>query len=430
MDLKRLMHKRLGGMLRTARAYYAVVPLAIPLVVASANYSAERVPIPESAPVIPIRYDLSEIPPPPLPEHVTYVAIERGDTLDSIFAGGGMNQADAAKLASQFAGVIDARRLRPGDLVRFGFDETTALQSVAMKITGWGTVEAVVEDDGFRVAAAQAPERSERKIVSMAIDSSLYDAIRIAGENPQLVPELVSVFQWDVDFFRLQPGDSFSVAVDKKFVGDDFVGYGPITAARFVHDGRTIEAFRFTKADGASGYYARDGKALRKQFLKSPLKFSRITSGFTHRRFHPVLGRFRPHPGIDYGAPVGTPVMVTGDGVVAFAGRGNGEGNYIKVKHNAKMTSCYLHLSRFAKGIKRGTRVHQGDIIGYVGATGLATGPHLDYRVSDGGKWINPLHLKSITADPLHGSALAEFRRTVAKSIASLDNPPVLVAQE
>ncbi|MHB0969653.1 MAG: peptidoglycan DD-metalloendopeptidase family protein [Thermoanaerobaculia bacterium] len=424
------MRKRMGGMLRTARAYYAVVPLAIPLVVASVNYSAERAPIPELPPVVPIRYDLAEVPPPPLPQHVTYVAIERGDTLDTIFTAGGLNAPDAAKLASQFAGVIDARRLRPGDLVRFAYDEATALQSVSMKVTGWGSVEAVLEEGGFRVAAAQAPERREEKLVSMSIDSSLYEAITLADENPQLVPELVDVFQWDVDFFRLQPGDAFTALVEKKFVGDDFVGYEPITAARFHHDGRVIEAFRFTKADGSSGYYARDGKPLRKQFLKSPMKFSRITSGFTHRRFHPVLRSFRPHPGIDYGAPVGTPVMVTADGVVSFAGRGRGEGNYIKVKHNSKMTSCYLHLSRFAKGLKRGTRVHQGDIIGYVGATGLATGPHLDYRVSDGGRWVNPLHLKSLTADPLRGKDLAEFRRSAAILASALDNPRVLVAQE
>ena len=155
--------------------------------------------------------------------------------------------------------------------------------------------------------------------------------------------------------------------------GRAVTGYGPIAAARFHHNGQTYEAFRFTDSNGNPGYYSPTGAPLRKQFLRSPLKFSRITSGYTNRRFHPVLKIFRAHPGIDYGAPVGTPVMVTADGVVASAGFGRGEGNMVRVRHANGMETYYLHLSKFAKGIRSGTRVQQGQVIGYVGKTGLAT---------------------------------------------------------
>src|SRR6185295_16962917 len=188
------------------------------------------------------------------------------------------------------------------------------------------------------------------------------------------------------------------------------IGYGPITAARFTHRGVTYQAFRHDMEDGRAGYYGATGTPLRKQFLKAPLKFSRVTSGFTKRRFHPVLKYFRPHYGIDYGAPIGTPVMTTADGVVVEARYKTGEGNFIRIRHSSRIETCYLHLSRYAKGLKPGTKVTQGDVIGYVGMTGLATGPHLDYRVSDGGKWLDPLQLKSITPDPLHGESLRRFR--------------------
>jgi murein DD-endopeptidase MepM/ murein hydrolase activator NlpD len=259
-------------------------------------------------------------------------------------------------------------------------------------------------------------------VVSASIESSLYESIRMAGEGPQLVQSLVDVFQWDVDFFALKKGDSFSVLVDKKFSGSDPVGYGPILAARFVHAGNMYEAFRFEQPDGRAGYYTNRGTPVKKQFLKAPLKFSRVTSGFTKKRFHPVLKVHRPHLGVDYGAPTGTPVMTTADGVVTFAGKGRGEGNFIRIRHNSKIETAYLHLSRFAKGLKKGTRVEQGDIIGFVGSTGLSTAPHLDYRVRDNGEWINPLNLKSITPDPLRGASMRQFLASVERNSAKLES--------
>jgi len=284
-------------------------------------------------------------------------------------------------------------------------------------------------DNTFTVTPRPSRQQSIITSISADIESSLHEALRGAGEQPQLVQQIVDVFQWDIDFFSLQKGDSFSVVVEKKFAAADPVGYGPVLAARFTHDGTTYEAFRHELPDGRAGYYARNATPLRKQFLKAPLKFTRITSRFSNRRFHPILHYFRPHHGVDYGAPVGTPVMTTADGVVVQTGRDRGEGNFVKIRHTSRIETTYMHLSRFAKGIKRGKRVTQGDVIAYVGATGLVTGPHLDYRVSDGGKWLDPLKLKSITPDALSGDSLRRYRNSVASLLPRLSSAPQQIAQ-
>jgi murein DD-endopeptidase MepM/ murein hydrolase activator NlpD len=296
------------------------------------------------------------------------------------------------------------------------------VDSVEMKVNGWGEIDAVRGAGGFAITPRPAQQTEIDTTVSAEIDSSLYEALRGAGETPQLVQELVDVFQWDIDFFALQKGDSFSLVVKKKFAGADVTGYGPIVAARFTHSGQTFEAYR-CDADGHPGYYARNGSPLRKQFLRAPLQFSRITSKFSVSRFHPLLHYFRPHHGVDYGAPVGTPVMTTADGVVATTAYNRGEGNFIRIRHTSRVETSYLHLSRFAKGIKPGKRVTQSEVIGYVGMTGLATGPHLDYRVSDNGTWLDPLKLKSITPDPLRGQSLEAFRNSVAAFAPRLAAP-------
>lgn len=405
---------RLGGLLRGPRALYAVAPLFIPLIFATVARE-EKQPLaapPAPREYLPIKYTTTEAP-APLPLQTLCLRVSPGDTLEKIFAAGGLRREEAHVLAREFGKSVDPRKLRLGDPVRFEVKNEN-VEAVEMKITGWGAVRATRNAGSFEVTPVAAQERREETFVDTAVDSSLYQAVRRAGETPQLVASLVEVFQWDVDFFRLRKGDWFRVVVEKKFVGDDHVGYGPVVAAQFHHNGRTFEAFRHEQ-NGVAGYYARNGNPIKKQFLRSPLKFSRITSGFTHKRFHPILNRFRPHYGVDYGAPTGTPVMSTADGVVVFAGYDRGEGNFVRVRHNSRVETSYLHLSKFAAGVKKGTKVEQGDVIGYVGATGYATGPHLDYRVSDAGKWLNPQELKSITADPLRGEALRRFKQQIAR---------------
>jgi murein DD-endopeptidase MepM/ murein hydrolase activator NlpD len=410
--------------------YVAVAfPLAIPLILAGVTstdtLSQPSVPVFRAAMIAPqIRYgDLTAQTPATLPEHSIVLTLEEGDTLDSVLLAGGLGRSDAAVLNNEFGKTVDLRRLHPGHLLRFHYDAAGSVDSVEMKVTGWGEIDAVRGTSGFAITPYQARQTEIETIVSAQIDSSLYESLRAAGEGPQLVQELVDVFQWDIDFFALQKGDSFSLVTKKKFAGADMVGYGPIVAARFVHEGQTYEAFRCETPDGRVGYYARNGNPLRKQFLRAPLQFTRITSKFSKSRFHPLLHMFRPHHGVDYGAPVGTPVMTTADGVVMAATYNHGEGNYVRIRHSARIETSYLHLSRFAKGIKPGKSVAQGEVIGYVGATGLATGPHLDYRVSDNGTWLDPLQLKSITSDPLRGDALTTFRGTVASLGSKLATP-------
>jgi murein DD-endopeptidase MepM/ murein hydrolase activator NlpD len=415
---------------RRPRLYVAVaLPLAIPFILASVTnntaVSQPSLPLSRAAMIVtPLRYaELTAPAAASLPEHSVVLTLDDGDTLDSVLLAGGLGRTDAATLNNEFGKTVDLRRLRPGHLLRFHYDAAGAVDSVEMKLTGWGEIDAVRDGSGFAITPRPAQLSEIDTAVSAEIDSSLYEALRGAGETPQLVQELVDVFQWDIDFFALQKGDSFSLVVKKKFAGADVTGYGPIAAARFTHNGQTFEAFRCETPDGRAGYYARNGSPLRKQFLRAPLQFSRITSKFSVSRFHPLLHYFRPHHGVDYGAPVGTPVMTTADGVVATAAYNRGEGNFIRIRHTSRVETSYLHLSRFAKGIKPGRRVTQGEVIGYVGMTGLATGPHLDYRVSDNGTWLDPLKLKSITPDPLRGESLAAFRNRVADFAPKLAAP-------
>src|SRR5437764_4406681 len=414
---------------RRPRLYVAVaLPLAIPFILASVTNDVaisqpSSLPLSRAAMITPLRYaELTAPSAAALPEHSVVLTLEDGDTLDSVLTAGGLGRSDAATLNNEFGKTVDLRRLRPGHLLRFHYDAAGAVDSVEMKVNGWGEIDAVRDGAGFAITPRQAEQTEIDTTVSAEIDSSLYEALRAAGETPQLVQELVDVFQWDIDFFALQKGDSFSLVVKKKFAGPDVTGYGPIVAARFTHNGQTFEAFR-CEAGGHSGYYARNGSPLRKQFLRAPLQFSRITSKFSVSRFHPLLHYFRPHHGVDYGAPTGTPVMTTADGVVAAATYNHGEGNFIRIRHSSRIETSYLHLSRFAKGIKPGRKVTQGEVIGYVGMTGLATGPHLDYRVSDNGTWLDPLKLKSITPDPLRAASLTAFRNSVAGFAPKLAEP-------
>ena len=426
------MGGRSGGWVRRPRVYAALaLPLAIPLFVAAIRNQPQfdTTTAAALAPPPMLRYaELAKEQAPALPQHSLLLTMERNDTLDKLLSAGGLSRLESTLLGRELAKSIDVRNLRPGHLVRFHYDTTGVVDAVQIKITGWGSIDAVRNGDRFDVKPSPAVIREVETTISGDVTSSLYHSIRAIGEGPQVVQQLIDIFQWDIDFFGLQKGDSFSFVVTKQYAGNDPVGYGPITAARFTHRGVTHEAFRHEMPDGRPGYYAADATPLRKQFLKAPLKFSRVTSGFTKKRFHPVLKYFRPHYGVDYGAPTGTPVMTTADGVVVEARFKPAEGNFIRIRHSSKTDTAYLHLSRFAKGLKKGTKVMQGDVIGYVGKSGLATGPHLDYRVSENGKWLDPLKLKSITPDPLRGASLRTFRANVARLAPRLTVPAEEIA--
>ena len=267
--------------------------------------------------------------------------------------------------------------------------------------------EVVTRDYEVRPAVAQG-----------VITSSLFGAVSAAGEEDQLALDLAEIFAWDVDFnTELQKGDTFRVAVDKMYLDGRFVRYGRIHSAELVRGPRVVRAMWFDSRNGA-GYYSPEGNPLRKAFLRSPLKFSRISSGFTHARFHPILKTMRPHLGVDYAAPVGTPVRASGNGVVTLAGWSGGYGKTVKIRHPNGYETLYGHLSRI--GVKKGDRVEQTQVIGAVGTTGRSTGPHLDYRMIKNGEYVNPLKLKSPPAEPILPAERAAFDATRDRTFAFL----------
>jgi murein DD-endopeptidase MepM/ murein hydrolase activator NlpD len=271
--------------------------------------------------------------------------------------------------------------------------------------------------------AEVVPIEKETQVAALtaAIDgetNSLIAALDAAGEKVQLALALADIFSGSIDFNNdLQPGDSFEVVFEKSTHAGEFAGYGNILGARFVADGREHQAFRWTDpATGKSAYYDENGRSMRRFFLKSPLRFEpRITSGFSLRRKHPVHGGYRPHLGVDYGAPYGSAVVSVAAGVVVSAGWAGGGGNQVRIRHAGGYETYYLHLSRFGKGIRAGTRVAQGEVVGFVGATGTATGPHLDYRLRKNGVFVNPRieHGKLPPGEPIAGVHLATFRQQV-----------------
>jgi murein DD-endopeptidase MepM/ murein hydrolase activator NlpD len=255
---------------------------------------------------------------------------------------------------------------------------------------------------------------------SGTIETSLWDAIIAGGLRPMLVAELSEIFAWTVDFFGLQKGDSFKVIYEELSIDDQSLGPGKIFGAEFTWAGKTITAIPFVQ-DGKETFFDADGNSLRKAFLKAPLKFSRITSRFSSSRLHPILRIRRPHFGVDYAAPVGTPVYAVGDGKVVSAGTENGSGKMVRIVHNSVYSTAYLHLSRFGPGISTGAFVKQGDIIGFVGSSGLSTGPHLDFRFYMNGSPVDPLKVEAPSMEPVSGENKAEFEKNKVVVISLLE---------
>lgn len=247
------------------------------------------------------------------------------------------------------------------------------------------------------------------------IESSLWNAMTDAGCDPYLTLKLSDIYAWTVDFFGIQSGDTFKVVYEHQFVEEESIGIGNILASYLNNNGEGHYAYYFEQG-GRGEYFDKDGTNLRRTFLKAPLNYRRISSTFTHARKHPITKVVRPHYGVDYAAPSGTPVHTIGDGTVIEKGWDNkGGGNYVKIRHNSTYTTTYMHLKGFAKGLKKGSKVKQGDLIGYVGSTGMSTGPHLDFRLNKNGKYINPLTFDSPSAEPLKDENRTAFDEIINK---------------
>ncbi len=308
------------------------------------------------------------------------------------------NEADDAPQNIVYGIVADDYRLETGEVAE---GETMS------KLLGTFGITPATVDRLDRASKAIFPLRRTKK--SAVINSSLWGAIMEQNLPYALAAEMEDVYQWTIDFFGIQKGDSFTVIYDERFIDDTVsVGIGRIWGARFTQNGKDYYAIPFHQG-GKVRYWEADGRSLRKQLLKAPLKYTRISSRFSYARKHPIYKVYRPHTGVDYAAPKGTPVRAVADGTVIFKGWGGGGGNTLKIKHAGNLQTGYLHLSRYAKGIATGKRVVQGQLIGYVGSTGASTGPHLDFRIWKNGKPIDPLKIPQEPAEPIAKAHRAEF---------------------
>ncbi len=275
-------------------------------------------------------------------------------------------------------------------------------------------------DDPIKVSLGKKSVQLKTKTVSGRIESSLWDTLTEQQLDIELAIKLSEIYAWAIDFHHLQKEDTFRVVFEEIFVEGEPIGIGQIQAARFDHNDKKFYAFYFEQ-DAQGSYYDQHADSMEKAFLKAPIKFSRITSGFSKRRFHPVLKKYKAHFGIDYAAKTGTPIMSTGDGVVVKAGYDKNNGKYVKIRHNGVYTTQYLHMSRFAPGIKRARNVRQGEVIGYVGSTGLATGPHLCYRFWKNGRQVNPSKEDIPSVEPVGKEYLDRFNGQMANLKQQLD---------
>jgi murein DD-endopeptidase MepM/ murein hydrolase activator NlpD len=352
--------------------------------------------------------------------------VQRRDTLYEILNRIGkplMNIPDLIHAAKKFYPI---RSLKPGSEIKIQIDrENREVKRLECPIDQDTLLVVNNSPQGITAYKQKIEFETRLSLIAGRIKTSLFEDALQAGLSSQLVLNLADIFGWDIDFFvDIREGDSFRVLLEDNYKDGKFVYTKRILAAEFVNQGREYTVFYFKDHDGIEGYYDSAGRSVRKQFLKSPLHYSRISSSFSNRRFHPILKIYRPHYGIDYAAPTGTPIEAVCDGKVTFAGWEGGYGNSIIIQHNSTYASHYGHMSRFASGIKPGVKVKQGEIIGYIGATGLATGPHLDFRITAHGAFINPLNLKNVnTQQGLNAQYRGTFEAIKKEMLARLDGP-------
>lgn len=339
--------------------------------------------------------------------------VQRGDTVAALLTRLGVQDEQAfAFLRLQQDTQAIFRQLRPGKVVSARTSESGELLALTFPLNGPKDSALVVEKrDGKLQAGEQAQALTAQVVMkSGEIRTSLFAATDAIGLPDGIATQMADIFGGDIDFHRdLRKGDRFSVVYEMLFNQGQPTRPGRILATEFVNNGKSYSAVWFESKDG-QGYYTAEGKNIRKAFLRSPLEFSRVTSGFSHSRFHPIHQTWRAHKGVDYGAPIGTRIKATGDGVVEFAGKQGGYGNLVVIRHQGRFTTHYGHLNGFAAGIRKGARVNQGDIVGYVGKTGWATGPHLHYEFRINNVHQNPLAVALPSAPPLAPQQMAEFK--------------------
>lgn len=352
--------------------------------------------------------------------------VRPGETFCGLLGRCGMSQPDAYRLSLLCDTVFDVRKVRAGNVVTAYFSGDSLSRQLEYFIYEHDRISSTIFKcrDSLAIWNYDKPVTLERKFSDVTITSSLWNDMIDAGASPSLIMDLSDIYQWSVNFFTLQPGDRFRVIYNQKMCEGEFIAIDTVFFSVFDGGGKQIPAVRFqAPGEKKAAYWGKDGESLKRMFLKAPLKYNRISSRFSYHRKHPVTGKVKAHTAVDYAAPTGTPVHAIGDGIVTLCGwDGSGGGNRIRIKHMQGYESCYMHLSKFAKGIKAGVRVSQGELIGYVGATGTATGPHLDFRIWQNGKPLDPLSLNSPASEPLSKEYLEEFNLLYDKYMAEADS--------
>ena len=346
---------------------------------------------------------------------VTRGSLKPGQSLSEALRSQGIDAGLVHTIAAEFAGVFDFRRARPGHAYRLGQEAGGEMVDFRYSVTPEKSYYLYRADSGYQVREDHAVLRAEVTRVAGQIDSSLYGTIKTLGERSQLASEFADIFAWDIDFSRsVRSGDDFQILYERLYRtnadGEEvYVRPGRILAARYRGRSGEHAAVYFEGEKGRGSYYRPDGTSVERAFLVAPLKFSRISSSFSTARRHPILKVVRPHRGIDYAASQGTPLWSVGEGRVIFQGWAGGSGNLVKIKHRNGYVSYYAHLSRFEPGLEVGSQVEQKQVIGYVGATGLATGPHVCFRVQKNGRYVNPLDISAPAGEPVAGDDLERF---------------------
>jgi murein DD-endopeptidase MepM/ murein hydrolase activator NlpD len=366
---------------------------------------------------------VEEVIPEPIEEVDPWqlVTVKSGDSLALIFSRLGLSPTSLYKLMSLGKEVANLKKIRPGQKINFLIEDNQLL-GLEYELNLTNTLKISKEDDKFKSEIIEIELESIVKNTSAIINDSLFLSGKRAGLTDNLIMQLVAVYGWDIDFaLDIREGDSFTVIYEEQYKDGIKVSDGPIIAAEFVNRDTPLRAIRYTHEDGRVDYYADNGDAMRKAFLRTPVELARISSRFNLKRKHPILNKIRAHKGVDYAASTGTPIKATGDGTVIHAGRKGGYGRTIILKHGGKYSTLYAHLHRYARGVRTGSRVKQGQIIGYVGKSGLATGPHLHYEFRINGVHRNPLTVKLPKVESIPKNALPEFKLKINPMLVELD---------
>lgn len=357
-------------------------------------------------------------------------SVAAGQTFHSILVNSGISRASATQVAEALRPLLNCSRIAPGNEYCLVTNEEGEIVNLSYQVNPVTIYRLCRQGSNLVASKEEIPVDKKLMRISGEITSSLFEAVNASGEGDEMAIALAELFAWDIDFRHdLQKGDRFTMVVEKYFKGEQAVRSGKIVAAEYRTRGKTYRAIFFKDDQGREDYFTPEGVSVRRSFLRSPLKFTRISSRYSLNRFHPILHKVRPHLGVDFAAPSGTPVWSVADGVVIAKGWKNGNGNTVSVRHPNGYETMYNHLSRYAKGIAVGKRVRQKDIVGYVGTTGLATGPHLDYRMKKYGRFIDPLKEKCPPGFPVEEASRKAFSLAAQQTVALLEGRASLAQQ-